>query len=173
MTVTDEAGQAKVWMRQEEEDERVYSEQGDTTAIVLHWKRTDNVRLIVAHLCQFTFFKNVLVWNNDPETPLSAQTFASAGCPAGVLRIHNSPKNMLFFGRYLACASASTPNCFFQDDDWLVTSVRAMYAQFKNDPEGPVVVSTDARTSGMYALEWCFFSQFPPNDFGTTGSSAS
>ena len=47
------------------------SEVGDTTAIVLHWKRTDNVRLVVAHLCRYTFFDSVLVWNNNPEIQLT------------------------------------------------------------------------------------------------------
>ena len=47
------------------------SEVGDTTAIVLHWKRTDNVRLVVAHLCRYTFFDSVLVWNNHPEIQLT------------------------------------------------------------------------------------------------------
>ena len=46
---------------------------GDTTAVVLHWKRTDNVGVIVAHLCQYTFFETVLVWNNNPDVVLSPQ----------------------------------------------------------------------------------------------------
>lgn len=66
---------------------------------------------------------------------------------------------MLFLARYLACAQSSSLNCYFQDDDWLVRPLRAMYSQFSRDPEGPVVVSTNERTAGMYALEWCFFSE--------------
>lgn len=46
---------------------------GDTTAIVLHWKRTDNVRVIVAKLCQYEFFDSVFVWNNNPEIRLTRE----------------------------------------------------------------------------------------------------
>ena len=45
--------------------------EGDVTAIVLHWKRTDNVVLIVASLCQYSFFNTIVVWNNTPEVHLS------------------------------------------------------------------------------------------------------
>lgn len=60
------------------------SEIGDTTAIVLHWKRTDNVALILAHLCQYTFFDTVLVWNNNPEIQLShkVRTLVKGGGPS-------------------------------------------------------------------------------------------
>ena len=163
------------------------SEVGDTTAIVLHWKRTDNVRLVVAHLCRYTFFDSVLVWNNNPEIQLThkvragallnffsfilllthliphslntgPQTFATSRCPASKLRIYNSPRNLLFIARFLACAQADTPYCYFQDDDWLVRPLRALYTQFGRDPEGPVVVQTSDQVSMLFGLEWCFYS---------------
>lgn len=46
---------------------------GDTTAIVLHWKRTENVAVILAHLCQYSFFDSVFVWNNNPDIRLTQQ----------------------------------------------------------------------------------------------------
>ena len=46
---------------------------GDTTAIVLNWKRTENVVVIVAALCQYSFFETVLVWNNNPQLYLSRE----------------------------------------------------------------------------------------------------
>ncbi|GAA5988666.1 hypothetical protein JCM10908_003667 [Rhodotorula pacifica] len=133
------------------------SEIGDTTAVVLHWKRTDNVRVILAHLCQYTFFDSVLVWNNNPEVRLTHKDFASSRCPASKLRIYNSPRNLLFLARFLACAQAETPYCYFQDDDWLVRPIRAMYTQFMRDPEGPVVVSTSEEVAVLFGLEWCFY----------------
>lgn len=54
---------------------------GDTMAIVLHWKRTDNVRVIVAKLCQYEFFEGVFVWNNNPEIRLTREVSSwSSGC---------------------------------------------------------------------------------------------
>lgn len=47
--------------------------EGDTTAIVLNWKRAENVVVIVASLCQYSFFQTVLVWNNNPEIFLTRE----------------------------------------------------------------------------------------------------
>lgn len=49
------------------------SSQAKVTAIVLNWKRTDNLVVILAHLCSFTnsIFSSVYVWNNNPDTFLT------------------------------------------------------------------------------------------------------
>ncbi|KAM0747421.1 hypothetical protein T439DRAFT_329152 [Meredithblackwellia eburnea MCA 4105] len=155
--------QDRLWIAGIENSEKAVDDvEGDVTAIVLHWKRTDNVIVIVASLCQYSFFGSVLVWNNNPNIQLSRETFASTGCPSSRLRIYNSPRNMLFLARYLACAHASTPNCFFQDDDWLVRPLRALYSQFSRDPDGPVVVHTSPEVATLYGLEWCFYLQESP-----------
>ncbi|KAK4048899.1 hypothetical protein OIV83_004455 [Microbotryomycetes sp. JL201] len=144
----------------------------DVTAIVLHWKRTDNVVVIVASLCQYTFFDTVVVWNNNPDIHLTREMFKASRCPASRLRIYNSPRNMLFVARYLACAQASTPHCFFQDDDWLVQPIRALYSQFSRDPEGPVVVHTNPQVAALYGLEWCFFESSLHTCFAWVGTGA-
>lgn len=46
---------------------------GDVTAIVLHWKRTANVVVIVSDLCRYDFIKEVVVWNNNPTVRLSQE----------------------------------------------------------------------------------------------------
>ncbi|CEQ40826.1 SPOSA6832_02462 [Sporobolomyces salmonicolor] len=126
---------------------------GDVTAVVLHWKRTENVGVILASLCQYSFIESITVWNNNPDIQLTSR------CPASKLRIYNSPRNLLFVARYLACMQGSTPYCFFQDDDWVVQPLRSLYAQFKRDPEGPIVVSTNSEVAALYGLEWCFYRQ--------------
>ncbi|GAA6009552.1 hypothetical protein JCM11491_003601 [Sporobolomyces phaffii] len=130
---------------------------GDVTAVLLHWKRTDNLRILVAHLCQYNFIATVKVWNNNPDIVLTPDTFSASQCPPSKLRIHNSPRNLLFLARHLACAGATTPFCFFQDDDWFVPPLRSLYAQFKRDPEGAIVVSTTDEMAIKYRSEWCFF----------------
>ena len=44
-----------------------------STAILLNWKRTDNLIVIVAHLCAFggSIFDSVQIWNNNPEVTLT------------------------------------------------------------------------------------------------------
>lgn len=94
----------------------------DVTAIVLNWSRLDNVVRIASLLCGESLFDTVaqvFIWNNSPEK-LTYETFASTGCPKAKLRLHNSPRNLYFYARFLACAQAKTPFCFFQDDDYLV-----------------------------------------------------
>lgn len=124
---------------------------GDTAAILLNWKRLDNLVVIVTHLCRFAFFDRIVVWNNNPDVFLTrevgqpshscvcasqltlvyVQRFASSQCPPHRLHIHNSPRNGLFLSRFLACSVAGTPYCYFQDDDWIVKGIEGMYAEFK------------------------------------------
>ena len=44
---------------------------GDVTAVILHWKRTENVRVILASLCQYEFIESIIVWNNNPDIILT------------------------------------------------------------------------------------------------------
>lgn len=49
----------------------------DTTAIVLNWKRTENVGVIIASLCQYSFFDSILIWNNNPDLHLTREVSSS------------------------------------------------------------------------------------------------
>lgn len=44
---------------------------GDVTAVLLHWKRTDNLKVIVAALCRYEFIDSILIWNNNPDIALT------------------------------------------------------------------------------------------------------
>lgn len=46
-----------------------------TTAVLLNWKRTENLVVIVAHLCAYSgaIFDSVQVWNNNPEVILTQE----------------------------------------------------------------------------------------------------
>lgn len=57
---------------------------GDTTAIVLHWKRTENVAVILAHLCRYSFFDSVFVWNNNPDMRLTQQVRCFTASPGAL-----------------------------------------------------------------------------------------
>ena len=72
------------------------------------------------------------------------------------VRVFNSPNNMFFVARYMACAMASSPYCYFQDDDWKIHYLRSMYANFLRHPQ---FLHTDTN-SDVWALtnwRWCFF----------------
>jgi hypothetical protein len=63
---------------------------------------------------------------------------------------------MHFVARYMACAMAQTPYCYFQDDDWIIQHLRSMYANFLRFPH---LVHTDTNAD-VYSLtnwKWCFY----------------
>ncbi|KAF9966260.1 hypothetical protein BGZ70_002845 [Mortierella alpina] len=122
-----------------------------TTAILLNWSRLDSLKEIVDHLCPHVMFKEIMIWNNKVDIHLEEKMFS---CPK--VRVFNSPNNMFFVARYMACAMASSPYCYFQDDDWKIFYLRAMYANFLRFPQ---FLHTDTN-SDVYALtnwRWCFF----------------
>ncbi|KAJ7507651.1 hypothetical protein B0H11DRAFT_1967922 [Mycena galericulata] len=94
----------------------------DVTAVLLNWVRLPNVVQIVTVLCGAQLdglIKEVVVWNNNPQ-PLADDDFMKCNCSPSKLRIHNSPENLYFQARFLACSNTSTAYCFIQDDDYLV-----------------------------------------------------
>ncbi|KAI1793208.1 hypothetical protein LXA43DRAFT_1003413 [Ganoderma leucocontextum] len=94
----------------------------NVTAVILNWSRFPNVMLIASLLCGPWLegtISEVLVWNNSPRQ-LTYEEMKNTGCPKSKLRIHNAPANLFFQARFLACAQASTPYCFIQDDDYLI-----------------------------------------------------
>nr|GAT53967.1 Rab geranylgeranyltransferase [Mycena chlorophos] len=100
----------------------------DVTAVILNWVRLSNVVQIVSTLCPEPTLAQIVVWNNNPR-PLVLEDFADSRCSK--LKLLNSPKNRYFEARFLACANASTPYCFIQDDDYLVAPaiVRSLRAR--------------------------------------------
>ncbi|KAI8600567.1 hypothetical protein EDD21DRAFT_376800 [Dissophora ornata] len=121
------------------------------TAILLNWSRLDSLKEIVDHLCPYSMFKEIMIWNNKVDIHLEEKVFA---CPK--VRVFNSPNNMFFVARYMACAMASSPYCYFQDDDWKIFYLRSMYANFLRFPQ---FLHTDTN-SDVWALtnwRWCFF----------------
>ncbi|EGG00485.1 uncharacterized protein MELLADRAFT_111799 [Melampsora larici-populina 98AG31] len=131
----------------------------DVTAVLLNWNRPENVVLIVAHLCRYDFIHSIIIWNNNHDSnPLKKEDFVHTECASHKLSIINSPSNLYFVSRYLACLQSVTEYCFFQDDDTIVTSIRTMYHQFKSDPKS-IVVQSDPIYSVMYGHEWCFKNQ--------------
>ncbi|KAH7881028.1 uncharacterized protein C8R40DRAFT_1076224 [Lentinula edodes] len=115
----------------------------DTTAVILNWSRFPNVVRIVSLLC-LPELENTLasihIWNNSPNRILK-EDFAE--CPPDRLQITNSPSNLYFQARFLACAEATTPFCFIQDDDYLVLPeiIQTLHSRFSNDSVSTIYLS--------------------------------
>ncbi|KAF5388582.1 hypothetical protein D9757_004722 [Collybiopsis confluens] len=108
--------------------------EADTTAVILNWGRFPNVVRIVSMMC--TELEDTLatihIWNNRNTTHISKHDFPL--CPRNRLKITNSPANIYFQARFLACSQADTPFCFIQDDDYLVLPeiVRTLRLRFSD-----------------------------------------
>ncbi|CAI2170869.1 10585_t:CDS:2 [Funneliformis geosporum] len=129
---------------------------GESTAILLNWNRLDNIKIIVKHLCQYSIFKEIFIWNNNVDIHLSDPMFVDTHC--NKIRYYNSPGNMYFIARYLACSMATTKYCYFQDDDWINKYPRSMYSNFLRFPN---LIHTDTNAD-VYSLtnwKWCFFNE--------------
>ncbi|CAG8685171.1 9418_t:CDS:1 [Dentiscutata erythropus] len=50
---------------------------GEATAILLNWSRLENLKIIVKHLCQYSMFKEIMIWNNNGDIYLSDQVRSS------------------------------------------------------------------------------------------------
>ncbi|KAF8971736.1 hypothetical protein BDZ97DRAFT_1141718 [Flammula alnicola] len=110
----------------------------NTSVIVLNWSRPFNVNKIVAGICESLLDNtvlNIIIWNNNPKA-LSFEDFSNTLCPETALRIINSPENLYFQARYMACAQATTPYCFIQDDDYLIRPeiIQALASRMSNTP---------------------------------------
>ncbi|KAG0142713.1 hypothetical protein CROQUDRAFT_49916, partial [Cronartium quercuum f. sp. fusiforme G11] len=130
----------------------------DVTAIILNWNRLDNLIVIVTHLCRYDFFNSIMIWNNNYNNRLKKEDFVKTECPDHKLLIVNSPTNLYFFSRYLACIQSITKFCFFQDDDNIVIPIRTMYKSFliNQNTLNKVIVQADPIYNVMYNWEWCF-----------------
>ncbi|KAF9430670.1 hypothetical protein BGZ94_005100 [Podila epigama] len=124
---------------------------GQTTAILLSWKRLDALQIIINNLCAHDMFKEIMIWNNNVEVHIEEKMF---NCSK--VRVYNSPANLFFVARYMACAMASSPYCYFQDDDWHIHHLRSFYANFLRFPH---LLHTDTRSDvwSMTNWQWCFF----------------
>ncbi|KAK4056725.1 hypothetical protein OIO90_002277 [Microbotryomycetes sp. JL221] len=105
------------------------------TAVLLHWKRKKGLDLVIAHLSNYPFIREIIVWNNRPGVDLKPSDFSIGSPTNGILsppklRIFNSPSNIHDAGKHFACSLASYSHCYFNDDDWLNVHLDAQYTHY-------------------------------------------
>ena len=114
----------------------ITSETGASAVLIL-WKRNSTLASIVRHITSHRWVKELIIWNNNPERIIRHPFIASLLHPQSHARVKvvNSPHNMLFLARFLACQMASEPACYFQDDDWMIKSMNSLFHQWKRCPD--------------------------------------
>lgn len=93
------------------------------SAVLLAWKRPDNMRTIVSHLLHEPLIDDILVWNNNPEVQYEF------GNPR--VRVIQSPVNVLTYGRYACLGNVRHDVVYVQDDDCLVHNIQALHEAFE------------------------------------------
>lgn len=106
-----------------------HNQEVQMTAVVLNWRRDDNVRKIANYLIKYPFITEVIIWNN------SSQEF-NLGFKNENIKVINSKENLRDKAKYLAAAEAKNDYVFYQDDDWNVQHyLKAMHYAFCLNPE--------------------------------------
>ena len=116
--------------------ETAINHQYDVTAVLLHWKRLDGLNKTLHHLLHTKLFKQIIVWNNNPDINLTLRHFnKQAHLLRRLVRIINSQRNLKDEAKYRACAEAKTRACFYTDDDYTpVGYLKSLIASFRSDP---------------------------------------
>ncbi|CAF1072869.1 unnamed protein product [Rotaria sp. Silwood1] len=105
------------------------------TAILLHWKHLSRAQLTVQYYLNINFFKEIIVWNNNPLINLTLNEFLTNNQSHNLVRIINSKENLKDEAKYRACAEAKTLACFYADDGWDVSHyMNTLIASFLSDP---------------------------------------
>ena len=105
------------------------------TAIVLHWKSLSRVQHSVENFLRTKVFKEIIVWNNNPQIKLTHSQLIRTNDTSTTIYIINSNHNLKDQAKYRACAGARTLVCFYADDDWDTSSyVNTLIASFRSDP---------------------------------------
>ena len=102
---------------------------GNISAIVLNWKRPDNVNKIIKYLVKKKYIDDIIIWNN------SAESFV-AELNDSRIRVVDSEQNLRDEAKYLACTEAKNAYCYYQDDDWYTDNyIDMLYHSFSQNPD--------------------------------------
>ena len=96
------------------------------SAVVLNWKRPENIGLIISALRKFSQCNEIIIWNNNGTAPIECEQAT----------VINAGKNFGCDARYAIGMMASNEHILFQDDDLIVDAVhlQAMYESLQAEP---------------------------------------
>ncbi|WP_289020359.1 glycosyltransferase [uncultured Ornithinimicrobium sp.] len=116
------------------------------SAVILNWRRPDNVRLILDEWRASGIIDEAIVWNNNPSSPFCHEwgTVINTNCDMGL------------YTRFAAVALARHGVVWIQDDDVLVPAdtIRMVLEAWRQEPavlHG--LFGRAPRADGTYALE--------------------
>lgn len=126
------------------------------TAIVLHWNSITRVQQIVQQYVNKKIFKEIVIWNNNPNVSLAHNHILKNYSSSTLIYIINSKENIKDLAKYRACATAQTLACYFSDDDWhSFHYTNSLIASFRSDPY--LLHSTTNAITYYNNLLWTFY----------------
>ena len=107
------------------------------TVTFLSWKRSNQWSRLFYHMSKYQFIDEIIFWNNNPNITFNHSLLSSYINPDRKdisLKIINSVSNRFFFARFIACSMAKNEICLFQDDDWQIDQLNALYQNYLQYP---------------------------------------
>ena len=97
------------------------------SAVLLSWRRPENLRQIIASLWSWDRVSEVIVWNNDPEMHIQA--------PDRRVTVINSSRNFYCFARYAMVPLLANDTVLFHDDDLCLRpeQLEQIYVEYAKD----------------------------------------
>jgi len=119
------------------------------TAILLNYKREQNLREILQALGETGLVPEVIVWNNNPATRLRG---------GAAVKVINAAHNFKAYARYAAAFLAANDLILFQDDDLVLRpdDLAALHRQLTDDPGRICGIAGRNLTDGAYSQEPAF-----------------
>ncbi|CAF1123103.1 unnamed protein product [Adineta ricciae] len=149
-------GFSDFYIEEEKLREKQLEYEYDLTCTIIHWNRSNGVRKTVEFALRTRLFKEILVWNNNPNVKLSISDFDASNRSTKIIRIRNSKANLKDEAKYRACAEAKTRACFYVDDDWDISHyTKSLIASYRSDPN--VLHSVTEPYTYYTNLIWSYF----------------
>lgn len=123
-----------------------------STMVILNWSRPAKVIALLEEALKYPgSITEIILWNNNPKK------FPQDALPrSSIIRVIDSPHNMMDRAKYEACAIASNPLCLYADDDWNIFQYFGSLCQAYRLNPNLVHSTTDAYTFYTNAIEWVY-----------------
>lgn len=103
------------------------------SAVVLSWRRKFNLPRIIDNLLNQGFIRDIVVWHNCHENPLSNEDLGAARLDARV-KVINATTNCYTLGRFHAIAHCKCEHIAVCDDDQYHRHWEALWELYASDP---------------------------------------
>lgn len=104
-------------------------------AIIIHFNHLSRVQKLVEIYLNSKLFKEIIVWNNNPQIILNYSQVVMNNNSSTSIYITNSEENLKDQAKYRACINAQTLACFYVADHFDPSHyMKSLIASFRSDP---------------------------------------